>query len=214
LFCGARRVRPWSRHGTYACTYTGTECITGKQPIRWCATGERCRYARNRFESGYAPWNGFRSFRRSSVRNPQRKRRRHNQFQHTDNVRSRYLWDHTQRPVTPDRAKPNDRWRLRAPLTASRVYNKGVFAALPGAEIIESGLKDLAAGKESVHALVVSVGAHRLRSLGIDVSRPIPQPELRLYSLLAKSYGDAAHSRYNALIRRLVSYERALECER
>ena len=94
------------------------------------------------------------------------------------------------------------------------MYNPDVNDALPGAELIESGLRDLAAGKESVHALIVSIGAHRLRSLGIDVSRAFPQPELRLYALLAKSYGDAAHSRYNALIRRLVSYERALECER
>jgi hypothetical protein len=30
-----------------------------------------------------------------------------------------------------------------------------------------------------------------------------------LYEVLSEQYGDAAHSRYNALIRRLVSFERA-----
>jgi hypothetical protein len=34
-------------------------------------------------------------------------------------------------------------------------------------------------------------------------------PEHRLYKLLSDQYGNAAHSRYNALVRRLVSYERA-----
>jgi hypothetical protein len=30
-----------------------------------------------------------------------------------------------------------------------------------------------------------------------------------LYLLLAETHGDAAHSRYNALVRRLVRFERA-----
>jgi hypothetical protein len=33
-----------------------------------------------------------------------------------------------------------------------------------------------------------------------------------LYHLLVHDAADTAHSRYNALIRRLVSFERALEC--
>jgi hypothetical protein len=33
--------------------------------------------------------------------------------------------------------------------------------------------------------------------------------EQRLYELLAERHGDAAQSRYNALVRRLVSFERA-----
>jgi hypothetical protein len=37
-------------------------------------------------------------------------------------------------------------------------------------------------------------------------------PEHRLYDLLAQDDSDSAHSRYNALLRRLVSYERAAEC--
>ena len=33
-----------------------------------------------------------------------------------------------------------------------------------------------------------------------------------LYDLLASSGSDSAHSRYNALVRKLVSFERAAEC--
>jgi len=85
---------------------------------------------------------------------------------------------------------------------------------LPGADLIEIGLKDLANNIESVPALLVSIGSPRLRRLGIVVPHPVPSPELRLYALLQQTDGDGAHSRYNSLVRRLVSYERALECEK
>lgn len=84
--------------------------------------------------------------------------------------------------------------------------------ALPGAELVERGLADLEAGVDSIEALLVSIGAARLRAAGIRVERVIPDPERRLYDLLAAEDADAAHSRYNALIRRLVSFERAAEC--
>lgn len=84
--------------------------------------------------------------------------------------------------------------------------------SFPGADVVERGLADLAAGIESVESLLVSVGAGRLRALGIAVARPFPSPEHRLYARLAAEDGDAAHARYNALIRRLVSFERAAEC--
>jgi hypothetical protein len=83
---------------------------------------------------------------------------------------------------------------------------------LPGADLIEAGHADLSRGAISVEALLVSVGASRLRRSGIDVPAGIPDPEARLYELLARSDPDSAHSRYNALIRRLVSFERAAEC--
>lgn len=87
--------------------------------------------------------------------------------------------------------------------------------ALPGAELIREGLSDLARGVASVPALLVLVGAPRLREIGIDVVDPFASaefPEHRLYDLLAAEDEDGAHSRYNALIRRLVSFERAAEC--
>ena len=83
---------------------------------------------------------------------------------------------------------------------------------LPGEELVRKGISDLQRGRESVEALLVSIGAPRLESLGIRVPRPIPVPEHRLYALLAAEGPDSAHSRYNALIRRLVSFERAAAC--
>jgi hypothetical protein len=84
--------------------------------------------------------------------------------------------------------------------------------ALPGASLVQRGVADLDSGLESAEALLVSIGAPRLRSLGISLSSPIPSPEHKLYALLAHEKGDAAHSAYNALIRRLVSFERAAAC--
>lgn len=83
---------------------------------------------------------------------------------------------------------------------------------LPGSEIVDEGLRDLAEGRPTVAALVVSIGAPRLRLLGIDVPSPLADPEHRLYLLLADDDPDAAHGRFNALVRRLVSFERALAC--
>ena len=77
---------------------------------------------------------------------------------------------------------------------------------------MEAGLADLERGVESVEALLVSVGAPRLKALGFEIPSPLASPEHRLYELLARGDPDAAHSRYNALIRRLVSFERAAEC--
>ena len=86
---------------------------------------------------------------------------------------------------------------------------------LPGADLIEAGLKDLREGRESIAALLVAIGAPRLRNLGLEVPNNLPDnPEHRLYELLAKDDSDSAHSRYNAFVRRLVSYERAAECVR
>jgi len=80
---------------------------------------------------------------------------------------------------------------------------------LPGEELVRQGIHDLGRGVESPEALLVSIGAPRLRSLGFALPQPFASPEHRLYELLRSEFGDAAHSRYNALVRRLVSFERA-----
>jgi hypothetical protein len=90
------------------------------------------------------------------------------------------------------------------------VGEAGATRSLPGEELIERGLRDLEAGVESLEALLISIGAPRLGAAGIRIPAPLPHPEHALYDLLSEQYGDAAHSRYNALIRRLVSFERAL----
>lgn len=85
--------------------------------------------------------------------------------------------------------------------------------ALPGSDLIEAGVTDLHEGRETVAALLVAIGAPRLRNIGLDLPEKLPDnPEHRLYSLLAKDDSDSAHSRYNAYLRKLVSYERAAEC--
>jgi hypothetical protein len=81
--------------------------------------------------------------------------------------------------------------------------------ALPAEDVVRRGLRDLEERIESVESLLVSIGAPRLRRLGLPVSAPFSAPEQRLYRLLADAHGDSAHSRYNALVRRLVAYERA-----
>jgi hypothetical protein len=85
---------------------------------------------------------------------------------------------------------------------------------LPGAELIDQGMCDLAAGIWSLEALLVSIGAPRLTRLGLQIPDPVPAPERKLYQRLAETDADAAHAKYNALVRRLVSFERAMECGR
>lgn len=83
---------------------------------------------------------------------------------------------------------------------------------LPGGDLVAKGLDDLAQSRETVEALLVSIAAPRLRSKGLLAATPLAEPEHRLYERLAREDPDSAHSRYNALLRRLVSFESALEC--
>jgi hypothetical protein len=90
---------------------------------------------------------------------------------------------------------------------------RGMYEHLPGGDLVEPGLRDLAGGIESVPALLVASFATRLRREGIAVpEHAIVDPEHRLYELLAQEDPDSAHGRYNALVRRLVSFARALPC--
>jgi hypothetical protein len=83
---------------------------------------------------------------------------------------------------------------------------------LPGGDLVSKGLQDLAQSRETVEALLVSIAAPRLKSRGLLATAPFPEPEHRLYQRLAREDPDSAHSRYNALLRRLASFESALEC--
>jgi hypothetical protein len=86
------------------------------------------------------------------------------------------------------------------------------YKGLPGGDLVAEGLRDMAAGRETAVSLLVAIGAPRLRSLGIAVPATGALPEHRLYALLARERPDSAHSRYNALVARLVSFERAMAC--
>jgi hypothetical protein len=111
-------------------------------------------------------------------------------------------------------------WEARSPWIASwnAVERADVGAAmpedlqtLPGAELVLPGLRDIAAGRlDTVEALLVAIGSPRLRRLGFDLPDAFPLlPEHALYHKLCELHGDTAHSRYNGLGRRLVSFERA-----
>jgi hypothetical protein len=89
-------------------------------------------------------------------------------------------------------------------------------AFLPGEELVRTGLADLAQGQVSDCSLLVLIAAPRLRRLGIQIPHgPATEPyEHQLYARLDQRLGAAAHSYYNGLIRRIVSYARCLERER
>jgi hypothetical protein len=87
---------------------------------------------------------------------------------------------------------------------------------LPGGDLVEQGLADLAQNRTTDCSLLVLIAAPRLRRLGIAVpDRPMHRPsEHELYERLQERLGAGAHSYYNSLIRRVVSYARSLERER
>ena len=66
----------------------------------------------------------------------------------------------------------------------------------------------------TVESLLVSIGSPRLATLGFQVANPIPDASRRLYERLHAEDADSAHGRYNALVRRLVSFERAAAATR
>ncbi len=83
--------------------------------------------------------------------------------------------------------------------------------SFPGHELVSAGLADLAAGRESEESLLVAMAAPRLRALGFAVpAGGDEQPSHRLYELLTDR-DQGAHSRYNALVGRVVSFARAAE---
>jgi hypothetical protein len=90
------------------------------------------------------------------------------------------------------------------------------FESLPGAEIVLPGIADLKAGRESVNANAVRCAAGRLRRGGLDApsvtgaAGELPAAHA-LYRQLSRELGDAAHSRYNAILARVASFARAAE---
>jgi hypothetical protein len=85
---------------------------------------------------------------------------------------------------------------------------------LPGGELVDAGLADLAGGVASPEALVVSLAAPRLRREGVPVQAVESDPENRLYAGLVETEGDLAHARYNALRQQIVSFANACRSAR
>lgn len=85
----------------------------------------------------------------------------------------------------------------------------------PGEDMVREGLDDLAQNRLTDFSLLVLIASPRLRGLGLEVpERKALEPfEHQLYSRLEERFGTGAHSQYNALIRRIVSFARSLERE-
>ena len=79
----------------------------------------------------------------------------------------------------------------------------------PGGDIVAKGLADLDQGLRTEEALLVMVAGPRLRGLGFEfqgldsVTRPY---EHALYEAIQERLPSGAHSAYNALIQRIVSF--------
>jgi hypothetical protein len=84
---------------------------------------------------------------------------------------------------------------------------------LPGSELVEAGIEDLRTGRESTSAALVRMARPRLLALGLDVPKTEHDTPAghALYELLATEERATAHSRYNALVARMVSFARAAE---
>lgn len=83
----------------------------------------------------------------------------------------------------------------------------------PGAELVLPGLRDARDGKVTIGSCLISMARPLLDESGLTGAASaliyIAEPERTLYRLLQEQGGDA-YSRYNSLINRLVSFERAL----
>jgi hypothetical protein len=77
---------------------------------------------------------------------------------------------------------------------------------LPGGEVIDAGLADLATERVTAESLAVSIAAPWLRREGVPIGPALEDPERRLFELLQDTEGDLAHARYNAWLRQLVSF--------
>jgi hypothetical protein len=87
------------------------------------------------------------------------------------------------------------------------------FDHLPGGDLISQGISDGKAGKITVESCLVAIGAPRLLRSGLTLEGHVfsmNEPQQRLYQLLRQTSGDA-YARYNALIRRLISFQHALD---
>jgi hypothetical protein len=88
-----------------------------------------------------------------------------------------------------------------------------LLTGLPGEALVREGMADFQSGRRSIAAWLAAIAGPRLCRLGLlpsSVSLSWPEPELELYRLLRRQGGDA-YSRYNALLRELVSFEQALD---
>jgi hypothetical protein len=88
-----------------------------------------------------------------------------------------------------------------------------LICGLPGEDLVRQGLADFQAGLRTIPTCLICIARPRLSRAGLMPPSPasqISEPELQLYDLLLQEGGDA-YSRYNALLRELVSFENSLD---
>ena len=87
-----------------------------------------------------------------------------------------------------------------------------LLEGLPGSALIREGLEDHRAGRQTIAACLVRIASPRLSRAGLIDAQVIHDQgmELELYQLLSGE-GARAYSRYNSLLRELVSFEHALD---
>jgi len=88
-----------------------------------------------------------------------------------------------------------------------------LISGLPGEKLVRQGLADFQSGLCTVPACLVRIARPRLSLAGLmpeNATGQSSESELQLYNLLQREGGDA-YSRYNTLIRELVSFENALD---
>lgn len=87
-----------------------------------------------------------------------------------------------------------------------------LLSGLPCAERVIEGLRDFHEKRHTISACLVRMARRRLIRAGLMETSPRHdiEAELDLYSLLSHE-GNLAHSRYNSLIRELISFEHALD---
>lgn len=82
---------------------------------------------------------------------------------------------------------------------------------LPGSEIVVKGMSDLGRNLVTIESLALLICRPEMLRIGIyfpdmsSISRP---RELELYTLIENESGRDSHTRYNAILRRLVSFIR------
>lgn len=87
-----------------------------------------------------------------------------------------------------------------------------LISDLPGTTLIQQGLQDYRENRHTMHSCLVRMARRRLVKAGLIEASPEHDihAELDLYHLLSHE-GNQAHSRYNALVRELISFEHALD---
>ncbi|MFV1960128.1 MAG: hypothetical protein ACC662_12035, partial [Planctomycetota bacterium] len=95
-------------------------------------------------------------------------------------------------------------------------FGDSSFAALglPGGDIVDAGLADLAAGTTTIESLLVSLAAPRLKREGVPIGSVNEEPEESLFRLLDRTEVGLAHARYRALRRQIVSFADACSTAR